>query len=92
MLEIHAFSHLSLSVSRTLITPKCVVSYQSRGSCFSLPMDTRCLQDAWFPATWSVAPFLCSDLAICLLKHLQYEASFHWPKASAKNHFPGVVC
>ena len=45
-LEIPAFSHLSLSVSRTLITPKCVVSFQSGSSCFSLsarepPLFTR---------------------------------------------------
>ena len=31
-----AFSHLSLSASRTLKAPKCVVSFDSGGSCFSL--------------------------------------------------------
>ena len=36
MPEIPAFSQLSLSASRTLIIPKCVVSCQSGGSCFSL--------------------------------------------------------
>ena len=48
MPEIPSFSHLSLSASRTLINPKCVVSCQSRGSFFSLyaqglPLLIRCM-------------------------------------------------
>ena len=48
MPEIPSFSYLSLSASRTLITPKCVVSCQSRGSFFSLyaqglPLLIRCM-------------------------------------------------
>ena len=37
MLEIHSLFHLSLSASRTLITPKCVVSCQSGVSAFLCP-------------------------------------------------------
>ena len=56
--DIPAFSHLSFSASRTLITPKYVVSCQSGGSCFSLSTQgPHCLQDVWFPAIWPVPPF-----------------------------------
>ena len=34
--------------------PKCVISCPSGESCFSLPLDSGYLQDAWFPAPFSV--------------------------------------
>ena len=67
--EIHAFPHLSLSASKTLITPKFVVSCQSGGSCFSLSTHGP-------PSVYNVygflppglcPPFLCSYLVTCLL-------------------------
>ena len=48
LLKSPTFLHLSLPASRTLISPKCVVSYQSRGSCIFFaahgpPLFTRCV-------------------------------------------------
>lgn len=51
--------------SRAIIVLKCMVSYQSGSSCFSLS-DPRlgCLHDVWFPAIWPCTPLLCSYLTV----------------------------
>ena len=57
MLEIPGLFHISLSASRVLITPKCVVSGQSGGACFSRSAHGPCcLHDVWFPALWPMPP------------------------------------
>lgn len=55
------------------LPPRGVVSCQSGGTC--LPLSSCrpcCLQDASFPATWLLPPFLCSRPATCL----QYQKQF----------------
>lgn len=74
MPEIPSFSYLSLSASRTLITPKCVVSCQSRGSFFSLyaqglTLLIRCMVSCNLACT----PLSLFSLAICLLKQRKRE-------------------
>ena len=53
--DCHPFP-LSLSDSRASVTPKCVVSCHSGGSCFSFAHGPHCLYDAGFSATWPHAP------------------------------------
>lgn len=58
MPEIPAFSHLSLSASRTFLTPKMCgfLSVWRFLLFFCLTVGSRCLQDVWCPAIWPVSP------------------------------------
>ena len=40
--------------------PYNAISCQPEVFCFPLSMSPYCSQEAWFPATWPLSPFLCS--------------------------------
>ena len=76
--------------------PKCVVSCQSGGSCFSLPMDAHGSQVAWFPATWPLPRFLCSYLPALTLRdkhnsymltHVIYSGIFPTHRHEGRDYF-----
>ena len=55
------FSFFCLWLGWTLITPNMWFPVSLKVPTFlCLPMDPRCLQDSWFPATWPLPPFHCS--------------------------------
>ena len=57
MQEIPGFPHLFWVCYSD---PYNAVSGQPEVFCFPSSMSPYCSQEAWFPATWPLAPFLCS--------------------------------